>query len=53
MEEPLGVKKIDDFKGFVSNRDPHDAPEVAVSGKNMRTHITGVLSVRKGCKPVT
>ena len=53
MEEPLGVKKIDDFKGFVSNRDAHDAPEVAVSGKNMRTHITGVLSVRKGCKPVT
>ena len=53
MEAPLNVKRINEFAGFASNRDPHDSPEVAVSGKNMRTHIPGLLSARKGCKPVT
>lgn len=52
-EKPPKSVRIKSWPGLVSNRDPHDAPQAPVSGLNMRTHVAGKLTVRKGCKPVT
>ena len=52
-EKPKAVVRIKTWPGLATNRDEHDAPQAAISGLNMRTHVPGKLTVRKGCKPVT
>ena len=53
MDQPLARAQIDEFPGLVSNRDPADAPQAPVSGQNMRMHRPGLLTCRKGIKPLT
>lgn len=47
-DKPANVKPIGQFIGYASNRDPHDAPELAIDVNNMVFHEPGKLSCRKG-----
>lgn len=51
-DRPSGSADIPEFPGFVSNRDPADAPQAPVAGQNMRMHRPGLLVPRKGFKPL-
>lgn len=51
-DRPTDKAEMQEFPGLVSNRDPADQPHAPVAGQNMRMHRPGLLTVRKGIKPL-
>ena len=45
--------ELDFNKGVISNRSPHDAPQVCSVFENVQALASSILQVRKGMKPLT